>query len=533
MTRSLGSSNRTQKMNMLFAVQEGDKLGLEALGVLRSFGLDVHVVRSGELAPVGSICLYTSAKWKWTSKHLRVAAHRLYPGRPQWAISTPFLIEIKPLTGRNFADAVFEVARMYQTWFRGDAGVSTPWECLNNRPTTYTELLEGWFDLLEGALGSELTQELLTQMPLVQHRGRGGEVVYRLMDTGRVVMSKNDLPPNLRGNDVYREIADMEKPVVSYGTSDLANVFELLEALKLGSHLDLPVVFENYPGAHNWGYWLEGFLKPSLVVLGVTLDRVDFGFQHKPEHTKYTELIEEAFVQALVSLNMPNSARVSREFVGQPLWVLYQHAMQLVADMFLEAVGAQVVYAQTTTQRIVSETELWRMSARDIAKTVQEAAGHGVVVFNGPQGQQVRSDDWRRLPDATVSELHRDGWWLGGACLYYLLFRLGLNGGIVMMVKDSTAGRVNLMARPYLGGDSGLYLAPVGLFRLTSEGQNEDWSIDPLVFWELLHRWSPKKAKEELRKIWAAMEVPLERAHIGRKTVATVTKNGVSISVEN
>ena len=101
------------------------------------------------------------------------------------------------------------------------------------------------------------------------------------------------------------------------------------------------------------------------------------------------------------------------------------------------------------------------------------------------------------------------------------------------MVKDSTAGQVNLMSRPYLKGDSGLHLVPVGLFRLTSEGQNEDWSVDPLVFWELLQRWGTEKAPVELRKIWDAMELPLLKQHIGRKTVATVTQGGVRVRVEN
>jgi hypothetical protein len=521
---------RTPQLNILFAAHEGDQLGMQALGYLQSFGLDTHRVPDGETAPVGAICIYTSDNWVWTSKHLRIAAHRLFPGRPQWAITSPFLAEIKPQPGKNVDAALFELARMYKLWAAGDSGVSVPWECLNNRSSTYTALLEEWFDLLADALGSDLTDVLMNQMPLVQNRGRGGEVAYRLMETGRVVMHPADLSRQVPGNSVYEALTGFTKPVVSYGTSDLANTFELLQALKLGHHLCLPVVFENYPGAHNWGYWLDGFLLPSLRMLRVDMADIDFGIS--PE-SKYTTLVPAKFYETLRSHGLVSAASFVEKYVGQPLHVMYTEVMRTIAKEFLGTAGSEVDFALTTTEQIAAQTEVWQMSARTLAKAVHEAAGHGVVVFNGPQGQQVRSDNWRRLPDESVSRLHREGWWLGGAALYYMLFRLGLYGGLVTMVKDSTAGRVNLMARPYLQEGSYLQLSPVGLFRLTSQGQNEDWSIDPIIFWELLQRWGAVKSGEELLKIWNAMEVPLMKEHIGRKTVATVTKEGISIRVES
>ena len=102
------------------------------------------------------------------------------------------------------------------------------------------------------------------------------------------------------------------------------------------------------------------------------------------------------------------------------------------------------------------------------------------------------------------------------------------------LIKDNLTGRVHLVAREFLGAsDSGLYLLPVGLFRMTSRRQNEDWSIDPWVLLELFERWGSEKSRRIVRRIWDLMEIPLKEENIGRKTVVVVSLDGIEVEVRN
>jgi len=205
-----------------------------------------------------------------------------------------------------------------------------------------------------------------------------------------------------------------------------------------------------------------------------------------------------------------------------------QSILTLAQKKVLELLGIEVPLAFTTTEELLKAVGYWDMPSSAFAEDLEKATGYTVVAFNTPGDLQIKTRN-RFSDKVTVGQLHDRGWWLGGAGIYRLIYKLGDYGQLYVMVKDSTAGRVNLLAKPYLNDqDSGLHLVPVGLFRLTGSEQNEDWSVDPWVFLELLGRWG-LTAKSHVQAIWNAMEVPLDRSNIGKKTVATVSTNGVQI----
>ncbi len=370
----------------------------------------------------------------------------------------------------------------------------------------------------------------LTDYQVPNHlQSYGGAIVYnKLASTGHVVTSSGDLPRTTSANSIYKELLGFTKPAVSYGTTDLANVFELLQALKLGYHLGLPVVFDSHMTAHNWRYWRTGFLNPSLTLLGANVASDQFGLT---DGSKYTDTIDiQAFRNALPSLGLSN---IAQYLPVQTCSVntLYKKVVKTLADQILSLLGIQVAYGLVDFAGVCAKTEFWHMTAQELSRIVYTKAGHDVVLLNSPQGMQYKTNS--TLPNYTIAQLYKQGWWLGGFPVYMVGYSLGRYGGLVTMVKDSSAGNVNLAAKEYLSSTSSSYVTPVGLFRLTALGQNEDWSIDPLVMLELIKRWGSSKSKVELNKVWNAIEVPLQKEHIGRKTIATVNLKGVSIKVIN
>jgi hypothetical protein len=524
--------NKHPKKQLVFVCRKDDSEAVGRLKILETHGVPTKYLDIEELAPVGSVALYTGYNEQWPSRVYRVAAHRLYPTRPKWAVTTPFLISIKPDCNtkrpRNVSYATRELVELYKRWFEGDAGVMLPWETRNGPNSTYVDLIESWLDLVGDAIGEDILRELLESQKCMddRYKGRGGDIVYRSLSRfGCVVTSPEELPSNFPANSVYSQLTGFSTGVVSYGTSDLANVFELLQALKLGHVLGLPVVFETYPGAHKISYWLNGFLNPSLKLLGSSVWTSDLGMIGE---SKYTEVVSGENMRKFIrSACLENIEKDLLDWANNPLWVIYHKAMQKVADIVTSVLGISVNYALTTTEELCSHNGIWKMKAKELARIVEKAAGHSVVVFNKDDGSQLMTSN--HMPDKTVEQLHGLGWWLGGAAIYYTIFSLGNYGGVVVMVKDSTAGRVNLMAKEFVENGSHLKLAPVGLFRLSADGQNEDWSIDPLVMLSLFSSWDANKVKEVVQIIWDAMEVPLAKENIGTVTMAKVTRKGVSV----
>jgi hypothetical protein len=516
--------------NLVFVCQKDDSLALQSLNFLREKGYCIQILNEGETAPVGSVALYTGHNEQWSSRHLRAAAHRLVDLRPEWALTTPFVAALRKNRYGKVENAAIQLAQQYESWLLGESGVVLPWETPNGRQTSYKDLMESWLDLASGVLNPDDMKKVLASKILAPElKGRGGAVVLNnLSETGRVVCSPADLPKDLRGNDAYANLSKFTQPIVSYGTSDAANVFEFVQTLKLARYLGLPAVFETYPGSHNWDYWLKGFLNPSLSVFKSALNNGELGLRPQDKYTAI--LSSEKVLSVFPALGMEHIAEIAAKAADCPVWKWYQTAMAMVAEQLFTALGFSISYAFTTTEELCMASGKWGKDIREVAREVEKASGIPVVVLNAPDGHQFKTND-RQLPYKTIKQLHDEGFWLGGAAIYDLIFSLGRFGGVITMAKDSTAGRVNLLAKPYMSGDSGLYVCPVGLFRLSSEGQNEDWSVDPWVLLELLQRWGPEKACEELYKVWNSMEVPLARENIGRKTVATVSESGIRVRV--
>jgi hypothetical protein len=390
--------------------------------------------------------------------------------------------------------------------------------------------MEEWLDYVGQCLGNEELTEILASQSSGEHKGKGGYVVYyHLAKTGRVITDKGEstLLDSLKSNDVYQNISGFDCPVVSYGTSDLANLFELLQSLKLGNYLEIPVVFESYPSSHNWGHWRENFLNPSLDIFKTSIGENSLGLK---DSDKFTHIVDaNRFSDKFKEIGLNHSADLIKDLTALPIWELYNVGVKATANKVMELLGIEVPYNLTTTEELLKNLGWWNRNAVEFAQFVEERAGHSVGAYNSPD-RLVMSNE--KIPNVDLGEIHSMGWWLSGAPLYHMVYSVGLHGGLVVMVKDSTKGDVNLLSRPYLEDpDSGLYVSPVGLFRLSAEIQNEDWSIDPFVFFELLNIW--KDPQEQVRKIWDNMQVPLNRSGIGTKTLAKVKKSGVYIKVEN
>lgn len=521
-------------VDLKFVCQSTDQQAVSCLVALRDLGYECEFLGPDKTAPIGSVALYTGGNDSWPSRNFRVASHRLQENanRPKWTMTTPFLVAIRPGAKGQMLKAAQEVAKMYERWYKGETGAELPWETRNGPPSTYHSLVEGWMDQVAAVIGDNELLAILESQKLDKnkHAGRGGDIVFRVLrDTGNVVVNPDHLATKLPRNEAYFDLTGVEKAPVSYGTSDIMNFFELLQAIKLGYFLGLPVVFETYPSAHDVATWINGFLNPSLKILGAKVWSTDFTDE---PGAKYTTIItREKLKRIIKSAKLDSVAHIILEWADQPMWVIYQNAAQYVAERILKALNISVDFRFTTTEDICRRTGIWDMRLSELAQTLRNIVDHDVVVYNTSDGHQVKTN--MGMPDKTVAQIHEEGGWLGGAALYFMVYHLAEYGGVVVMVKDSTRGRVNLMAKPFLGKGSTLRLAPVGLFRMTAEEQNEDWSVDPLVLMEVIAQWGPEKLAQCAKVMWDSMQVPLAEEHIGNKTVVTVNLGGVKVRTQS
>ncbi len=359
------------------------------------------------------------------------------------------------------------------------------------------------------------------------HRGRGGEVVYnQFIGTGRVIVAPTDEFRTKRGNRVIEQLLGYRQPVVTYGTTDAANVFEFLQTLKAASILSLPAVFDNYENAHTIADYWQRVMQPSLNVLGLSFNPAHLGFD---EHAKFGTQVVRGLVlrEAMRMLGL-----VGSDLPDELTFAQWQRiGMQKVAELVMgDTLEKPVEFSLHTTESLLAHAPYWQRPLRDYAIELQERAGHPVVALHRPWGQPIRTDERLTLPNMTVAQTHEQGYWLSGAGIYWGQYALGEFGNIIFTVKDTTAGGVHRLAEPYLRGNSKLYLMPVGLFRICAEGQREDDSIDPWVFLTITSGWSEEKRQERLRQLWDAMEVPLPVANIGTKTVVRVNLDDITIT---
>lgn len=520
---------------LTFVANKSDVDALRCLQLLREHGYATTILSDGEFAPVGSVALYTGHNQHYPSKHLRMAAHRIMDGRPKWACTTPLVASIKanrPEDTRGLETAIVQLADAYIRWMRGEWGALVPWSPPGEVATTYAEMFEVWLDAAEEALGPETMNLIVSSKHVPSHlRGRGGDVVFNnIHPTGHVVTTRGKLPSGTPTNTAYQMLTGLEGVIASYGTSDAANIFEFMQLLKMAHVLGLPAVFETYPTAHNLRYWLDGFLNPSLKLYRTSVNAEDFGLSADAKYTAILSKAQCALLASRAGLDYAAGEMVASADTSIAMW--YQAGMREVAKRVLALLHLNVPFAFTTTEDMARATGLWSTRADEYAAGLEKLMGHPVVAINQAEGVQRRSSDggWG---NATIGSLHDQGQWLGGAGIYDLVFGMSLYGGVVVMVKDSTAGRVNNVALKYIESGAPLYVCPVGLFRLSGQEQNEDWAIDPWVFLDLLKRWGTSKAREVVTQLWQAMEVPLDQANIGRKTVATVGFDGITITTSS
>lgn len=360
--------------------------------------------------------------------------------------------------------------------------------------------------------------------------GRGGYVAFAKLPPERVLTGPTSKLLAGKPNKAYQDLTGFSSPVVTYGTTDASNVFELLQTLKAASVLGLPAVFDSYDSAHTVGDYFQRVLVPSLILFDSEIQPADLGLD--PNAKFWTPIkpypIQRTFLAAGLRKVAPRAAWLAEASFAH--W--YREGMTEVAGRVLALLGLQIPFKLISLNDVLQQSEVWSMRASEYTLKLERAGGHPVIALHDQLGNPIKSNIYR-LPDQTIGQLHDKGWWLGGAGIYWASYRLGSQGTLVYLLKDSEAGNVHLLARPFMEDEkSGLYVIPVGLFRLHAQGQAEDASIDPWVFIELLERWGEEKAREAVQRIWEAMEVPLKPEHVGRKTVATVSLDGVEIQVQ-
>jgi hypothetical protein len=66
---------------------------------------------------------------------------------------------------------------------------------------------------------------------------------------------------------------------------------------------------------------------------------------------------------------------------------------------------------------------------------------------------------------------------------------------------------------------------------MPAKGQVEDGCIDPWVLLELFERWGEQRSRQIAQQLWELMEVPIKVESIGRKTLATISLDGLEVTI--
>jgi hypothetical protein len=493
----------------------------------------VLVIRDGETAPAGTIAIYAGEarngnsvvyrNQQWPSRHLRVAAHRIYETRPEWAETTPFVVAVRDNNRGHLDRALLYMAEMYTRWFRGEAGVRLPWETWNGHPTTYQDLMEGWFDFVQDSIGRDQLDEILSSRRIPdQYRDRGGAVVYQHFPRERVLTN--------------RDQSSGEAKYLSFGTSSLASPHDFLQAMKAAIEANLPLQFFTYGEAYDAGRHLRERLLPSLKIFGPAEESVMHGLV-PPDMWSRKAL--DVFMNpvevsaSFYSMGLSKIAETAGSEAGCNMAEWYRNALRILADKVLQVVKSDLLIT-LEEETLPAQYAQLRVSA--LADMVHVALGHSGNILNGPSGENVPSDlaGFSSLSGKTLGELFSNGWWLGGASIYYLWYKQSEVIPFVSMVNDGDWGKVNLMAREWLKPPYELYAMPVGYYRIyprLHSGELSHTAIDPWVFLELMERWGSAVTASVIRRMWESLEAPLKRHNIGKRTYIEVGESGISVRV--
>jgi len=102
-----------------FVSHSSDKLGRQAIGILKEFGCRTTLLENGDKSPSSiDVIFFTHPKPNAIkSRHCCVAAYQLMNWIPLWANNSVFLIALRENQMGNFETMVLQVAKMYEDWF--------------------------------------------------------------------------------------------------------------------------------------------------------------------------------------------------------------------------------------------------------------------------------------------------------------------------------------------------------------------------------------------------------------------------------
>lgn len=321
---------------------------------------------------------------------------------------------------------------------------------------------------------------------------------------------------------------------VSYGCSGLDNVAELLQALKVGHTLGIPVIFDTYESAGVVQTYVAEALIPSLSVLSSDLPELVWA-------GKATQHIPKDMCPTLTTILGSSVLVTPTETDTIASW--YRTIMESLATYLQQSLRLHIPISFQASEDLFLTPEVGAYTVVDLAGQVTQAAKHGVSLFSSIAGSIRTNAVWiTEHASQTISQIHSEGYWLGGASLYWVWYRWSNSQPFVAMIKDTSAGNVHLLARPYMTGDTArLWVAPVSGLRIfpkganpaevsdSSEGRGPSEGIDLLVFLELLQRWGTEKSHNVLQTIWDLIEFPLTPQHIGKVPWVWVNLDGIEV----
>jgi len=116
-------------MRVLFCTSESDKIGLEAISILKSIGCRVLVLPNGAMAPQEAVAIYSEPQPKeWFGGCYSITvAYRLMASEvaPKWARFTPFRAVFRG-EGKGFTKAALQLALSYELWLVEHHGKGMP-----------------------------------------------------------------------------------------------------------------------------------------------------------------------------------------------------------------------------------------------------------------------------------------------------------------------------------------------------------------------------------------------------------------------
>lgn len=277
------------------------------------------------------------------------------------------------------------------------------------------------------------------------------------------------LPQNRVLYPTNMDLVGSQVKSVWYGTSGATNLAELLLTMALGYRLKKPVRFDNY---------------------GETLARTTEG----------------------------------------------QREMHLFAEKLDKLLDLKIKLELTSTdEKILNPVD---SSVKYIALQIENTLGHPVGLCHTPSGVPIMTNTYEWLEKngrKTIRELHKEGYRFGGAVIYWAFYAKAKHGNspFCAVVYDGSKGAVHQLAKPWMEPPHGLWIAPVGNFkilRIDYKDPYEEFNIPH--FLQTLEE--SNKLPEALTQLWnlALERVPLAPKKVGSKVVVLVQSDG-SLNVES